>query len=156
MLNIKRRWIQMQYAIYVYVSYTHRHCRGPHVLLYITFCCHLTFKHRWRWDEISFTHTHHWFLTMLHTKGPWLIPEMSGCDKTAPQITDICAKQEKVYLRKCNHHKANEPFRPHSALSRRSQVQMYWRCLEQVLFVNASKITAMCVLCAQWKGLQVC
>lgn len=24
------------------------------------------------------------------------MPEMGGCDKTAPQITDICAKQEKV------------------------------------------------------------
>lgn len=93
-------------------------------------------------DEKRLTLADHWFLMMVDTKGPWLIPEMSGYDKTNPLLQNYwhLGKARKGYLRKCNHHKVNEPCGGTQLTGRGSQVDIYCQHLEQVLFVNAWKI----------------
>lgn len=118
--------------------------------MYWSLCCHVAFKQRWWWEKISFTPNRHWFLRMLDTKWPWQLTEMNDCEQTAPPIYWHLWKARKDYLRKFNHHKANEPFRPRSlwSLAGERQVKMYCGRLERVLFVMRVRV--------QLEGLQVC
>lgn len=123
----------------------------------------LTYKMRRWWEDLLHTHPplissgYQRVSTIRRNERLW-----TNCPLNYRHLWKARRKKEKGYLRKCNHHKANEPFGPHSSPAAESWVKMYCRRLEQVLFVNASEIKALWVtrerqwaLCVQLKALQV-